>query len=127
VVVVVRLMLVEPLADEEVNAPGVMAMLVAPVAAQLSVLLVPVLMLVGSAVKDVIAGMDTFPEDPLDEVDAPPQPANPAQATRMRMKTSEERGSPEDLSPEELRSFPRIEFVESIGKPRKLSLLPAQW
>jgi hypothetical protein len=56
VVVAVGLTLVEPLADVEVNVPGVMAMLVAPVVAQLSVLLAPELMLVGFAVKDVIAG-----------------------------------------------------------------------
>jgi hypothetical protein len=90
-------MLVEPLADEELNVPGVMAMLVAPVAAQLKVLLVPELMLVGSAVKEVIAGMEALPEDALDEVDAPPQPANPVQAIRIGMRTSEH--SLEDLDP----------------------------
>ena len=101
-VVAVGLMLVEPLANEEVNVPGVMAILVAPVAAQLSVLLAPEFMLVGSAVKEVIDGMEPFPEDPVDEVDAP-QPASPAQAKRMR--TSEQRASLEALSPKEPRVF----------------------
>ncbi len=69
-VVAVGLMLVEPLADVDVNVPGVMAMLVAPVAAQLSVLLVPELMLVGFAVKEVIVGTEPFPEGALGEVTA---------------------------------------------------------
>ena len=60
VVVAVGFMLVEPLDDVELNVPGVMAMLVAPVAAQLSVLLVPESMLVGSAAKDVIVGTELF-------------------------------------------------------------------
>jgi hypothetical protein len=47
-------MLVEPLADVDVNVPGVMATLVAPATDQLSVLLVPELMLVGFAAKEVI-------------------------------------------------------------------------
>ena len=51
------LTLVEPVADVEVNVPGVMARLVAPVVAQLSVLLEPDVMLVGFAVKDVMTGL----------------------------------------------------------------------
>lgn len=57
VVVAVGVTAVEPLAEVEVKVPGVMAMLVAPVVTQLSVLLAPALMLVGSAVKDVMVGM----------------------------------------------------------------------
>jgi hypothetical protein len=57
VVVAVGLTLVEPLADVEVNVPGVMAILVAPVVAQLSVLLEPELMLVGLAVKELMVGL----------------------------------------------------------------------
>ena len=56
-VVAVGLTLVEPLADVDVNVPGVMAMLVAPVVAQLSVLLEPEVMLVGLAVKEVMVGL----------------------------------------------------------------------
>jgi hypothetical protein len=96
-------MLVAPLAEVEVNDPGVMAILVAPAAAQLNVLLAPEFMLVGSAVKEVIVGMDPFPEDAPDEVDAP-QPTNPAQETRMRI--SDQRASPEELSSRGLRLFP---------------------
>ena len=50
------LTLVEPLAAVDVNVPGVIAMLVAPVVTQLSVLLDPEVMLVGLAVKEEITG-----------------------------------------------------------------------
>ena len=52
----VGLTLVEPLADVEVKVPGVMAMLVAPVVLQLSVLAEPELMLAGLAVKELMVG-----------------------------------------------------------------------
>ena len=55
-VVAVGLTLVEPLADVEVNVPGVIAILVAPLVDQLSVLLEPELILVGPAVKELIVG-----------------------------------------------------------------------
>ena len=57
VVVAPGLTLVEPLADVEVKVPGVMARFAAPVVVQLSVLLAPVVILVGFAVKDSIAGL----------------------------------------------------------------------
>jgi hypothetical protein len=94
VVVAVGLMLIEPLADVDVNVPGVMAILVAPVAAQLNVLLAPELMLVGSAVKEVIVGAEPFPEDELGAVD--PHPANPMQINRIIMRTSVPGSSPEE-------------------------------
>jgi hypothetical protein len=119
VVVAVGLMLVEPLGDVDVNVPGAMAMLVAPDADQLRVLLVPEFMLAGSAVKKAIEGVEPLPEDALDEVDAP-QPASPAQAKRM--SSSGQRASPEELSSCDLRSL-RTELVESMGKPSELSLL----
>ena len=56
VVVVVGLTLVEPLANVDVNVPGVMATLVAPPVDQLSVLLAPELMLVRLAVNELITG-----------------------------------------------------------------------
>ena len=56
-VVAVGLTVVEPLAAAEVNVPGVMAMLVAPVTVQLSVLLEPEVMLVGFAVKELMVGL----------------------------------------------------------------------
>ena len=45
---------VEPLAEVDVNVPGVMAMPVAPVVAHVSVLLAPALMLTGLAVNEVM-------------------------------------------------------------------------
>jgi hypothetical protein len=57
VVVAVGLTLVEPLAEVEVKVPGVMAIFVAPVVAQLSVLLDPEVMLVGFALNELIVGL----------------------------------------------------------------------
>jgi len=54
--VAVGLTLVEPLADADVNVPGVIARLVAPVVVQLSVLVDPETILVGLAVKELIVG-----------------------------------------------------------------------
>jgi len=85
VVVAVGFIVVEPLADAEVKVPGVMAILVAPAAAQLSVLLVPAFMLVGFAVKEVIVGIEPFPEDEFDEL--VPQPSSPSN----RMRTNAQR------------------------------------
>ena len=51
------LTVVEPLADSDVNDPGVMAMVVAPDVDQLSVLLELALMVVGFAVKELIVGL----------------------------------------------------------------------
>ncbi|MGA2429101.1 MAG: hypothetical protein ABSH13_11445 [Candidatus Acidiferrum sp.] len=60
-VVAVGLTLVEPLADVDVNVPGVIAMLVASVVAQLNVLLEPDVTLVGLAVKELMVGVpDVF-------------------------------------------------------------------
>jgi hypothetical protein len=56
VVVAVGLTLSEPLAEVDVNVPGVMAILVAPFVAQLSVLLEPEVILVELAVKELIVG-----------------------------------------------------------------------
>jgi hypothetical protein len=57
VVVAVGLTLVEPPADVEVNVPGVMARLFAPVVTQLSVLLEPDVILEGLALKELISGL----------------------------------------------------------------------
>jgi hypothetical protein len=59
VVVAVGLTVVDPLADGDVNVPGVMAMLVAPVVTQLKVLLWPEVMLAGLAAKELIVGLLT--------------------------------------------------------------------
>lgn len=45
-----------PLGESDLNVPGVMAMMVAPVVAQVSLLLAPVSMLAGLAVNELIAG-----------------------------------------------------------------------
>ena len=50
------LTLVEPLAELDVKFPGAIAMLVAPVVAQLSVALEPAVMLAGLALKELIDG-----------------------------------------------------------------------
>ena len=85
VVVAAGLMLVEPLAEAEVNVPGVMAMLVAPIAVQFSSLLVPELMVAGFAVNDVIAGAEPFPEFGFEGV-SPEQLARPAHEKTMRIR-----------------------------------------
>jgi hypothetical protein len=56
-VVAVGLTVVEPLAEVDVNVPGVMAMLVAPVVLHASVLLEPDSMLPGLAVKKETFGL----------------------------------------------------------------------
>jgi hypothetical protein len=57
VVVAVGLTLVDPLADVDVNVPGVIPILVAPVVAQLNLLLAPEVILEGLAVKELIVGL----------------------------------------------------------------------
>jgi uncharacterized protein (DUF2236 family) len=83
VVVAVGLTLVEPVADVDVKLPGVMAILVAPDVAQLSVLLEPEVMLVGSAVKEAIVGGEPFVGGGADE----PQPVSSTPINRI-MRTS---------------------------------------
>jgi hypothetical protein len=57
VVVAVGLTLVDPLADVDVNVPGVIPILVAPVVTQLNLLLAPEVILEGLAVKELIVGV----------------------------------------------------------------------
>lgn len=66
----------EPLADVDVKFPGEMAMLVAPVVVQLSVLLEPETTMVGFAVKEVIASGGGS---------GLTQPASPIQTNRIRL------------------------------------------
>ena len=61
VVVDAGLTLVEPLACVDVNVPGIIAIELAPLVAQLSVLLEPALILVGLAVKELIVGLPVPP------------------------------------------------------------------
>lgn len=102
------LKLVEPLADVEVNVPGVMARLAAPVVIQLRVLLEPEEIVAGLAANELIVGTDPLPEDALDEV-VKPQPASPAQTIRIR--TIEQTSSPEESRFDE--------FVESMRDPKQ--------
>ena len=98
-VVAVGLTFVEPLADAEVNVPGVMAMPVAPDDAQLSVLLVPELMLIGSTLNEEIVGAASVPGGEPDEV-VEPHPANIAQVIRrMRKGTGRRRYRPNKFGP----------------------------
>jgi hypothetical protein len=58
VVVAVGLNVVEPVADADVNVPGVMVILVAPLVDQFSVVLAPELMFVAAAIKELIVGAE---------------------------------------------------------------------
>jgi hypothetical protein len=82
VVVAVGLTLIEPLAEAELNAPGEIETEVAPLVAQLSVLLAPELMLPGLVVKDAIAGIGPLLGIP--ELGPPPQLVRPAQASKTK-------------------------------------------
>jgi len=57
VVVTVGFTFVEPLADVDVNDPGVMATVAAPAVAQLNLLLDPEVIVVGLAVKELMIGL----------------------------------------------------------------------
>lgn len=91
-----------------------MAILVASVVAQLSVLLVPEFMLVGAAVKEVIAGAEFAPEDEFDCI-AGLQPASPTQTNRI--STIAQASSPEARSPRVLSSILQNEPLESTRSP----------
>jgi hypothetical protein len=82
VVVVVGLTLVDPVAEVELNGPGEIAIVVAPLVVQFSVLLVPVVTLVGLAAKDVIEGAVPVPVG-FDVVEALPQPDKPTYASKI--------------------------------------------
>ena len=93
-VVAVGLTLADPLAAVEVKLPGVMAIVVAPVAAQLRVLLPPELMVVGLAANEPIVGavpppdfvpFATFPQPEMMRRTAPSSPSSDRQSqTRQR-------------------------------------------
>jgi hypothetical protein len=114
VVVAVGLTLVDPLADAEVNVPGAMAILVAPVVAQLSVALVPEFMVVGFATKDVIVGTESFAGVEFDEGDEA-QLDTPTETNRVR--ASAQRASPEERRLRELNLFLQNESGEPICIP----------
>jgi hypothetical protein len=119
VVVAVGLTLVEPLPEVDVNVPGVMAMLVAPLVDQLRVLLEPefvfsgtaAFMLPGEAANELIVGIEPFPGEAIGEIDEL-QPASKAQANRMRKYAL--RFSLKDLISEDLDLLMQEELVEPI-------------
>jgi hypothetical protein len=121
VVVAVGLTLVDPLADVDVNVPGVMAILLAPVAAQLSVLLAPESMLVGAAVKEVIAGGEDGPVGDFDDV-MELQPASPKHANKI--SAIEHRYSPDARSSRELNPILQNELADSKGSPSAVRYEP---
>ena len=101
------LTLVEPLAAVEVKDPGESFTVVAPVAAQLSLLLEPELMLVGLARKELMVGAEPLPVEGDEPTDA--QPAKPMQtaAAKSRAKTGR--------SPRQSCVIPVNELGESMG------------
>jgi hypothetical protein len=114
VVVSVGLTLVEPLADVDVNVPGVMEMLAAPLVDQLSVLLEPEFMLSGRAVNELIVGAEPFPGGIIGEIEVL-HPASKVQANRTR--TCALRSNPKNLISGELGLLPQEELAEEIRLP----------
>ena len=78
--VAVGLTLVDPLGEVEINVPGAMAIVVAPLVTQLSVVLVPEFIVVGLAPNEVIAG--TGP--PVVLCETVPQPLKLCEASRSK-------------------------------------------
>lgn len=122
-VVTVGLTLAEPVVDVDVSVPGEMAMLVAPLVDQLSVLLEPEFMLPGSVVNEVMVGAAPFPGDGIDGV-VEPQPASKAKTNRMRMLAL--RSRPKDLSSGELGLLLQEDLVEPIKVSLQLGKLSFQ-
>jgi hypothetical protein len=83
VVVADGLTLVEPLADVEVKEPGEIEIVVAPLVAQLSVVLVPEFTVAGFAVNEAIDGMEPLPGGVLTVVAVPAQLLKPKPASKM--------------------------------------------
>jgi len=84
-----------PLADTELNPPGEIEIVVAPLVVQLSALFPPELMLVGFAVKAAIEGAEAVPWAASDELVVPAQLIKSIEDSRIR--TSTLRPSPEGL------------------------------
>jgi hypothetical protein len=103
-----------PLGEMDWNVPGVMAMLLAPVVAQFSLAEAPVIMLAGTAVKELMVGLDAAKHaaelatametrSVIDTVTL----ARWHTARRIRVVTEEEM--------ERIVPFPRIPEVQSSG------------
>ncbi len=116
VVVAAGLTFVEPLEAVDVNVPGVMAMAVAPVTDQLSVLLEPEFMLAGTAAKEAICGMEPFAEAGK-LADAPEvQLASTAQENRARASAAN-RSRPGEPCTREPGLLLRNGIGKSMGDP----------
>lgn len=115
-VVAAGLTLIEPLADVDVNVPGVMAIDVAPVAVQVNVLLAPELIPAGLAANAEMVGVGPRSVDEFDE----PQPDSPTRA--MRMRTDLQALAAETIGPQEMRSSMHVEFVELFASRTASSL-----
>jgi hypothetical protein len=98
----------------DVNAPGAMAMLVAPLVSQLSVLPAPEFMPSGVAVKEVIVGAEPAPANEFAGT-AAVQPASPAQTDRI--STTAQKCNPEARGPRVLSPILRNEPTESMPSP----------
>jgi hypothetical protein len=115
VVVDVGLTLVEPFADADVNVPGVIAMLVAALVAQLSVLLEPGLMLCGLAVKEVTVGAEAVTVPGVvgsGLLVEPPQPVSPIEHSKTRVPA-------QNTNPEEVRAKPTSWPTEKVAEPKR--------
>ena len=75
----------EPLAEVEVNVPGLIAIVVAPLVAQLRLLDVPDVIVAGAAENELIEGELLLFEDDGDE----PQPVSAADAVTSRPRAIE--------------------------------------
>ena len=97
------------------SVPGVIAIVVAPVVAQLSVLLEPDLMLAGLAVKDVTVGAEPVPgtvEVGSGLLVEPPQLAKPIHVSKTRAPA-------QSASPEELRAELTPPPGQEVGEPKR--------
>ncbi len=110
-VVTVGFTLINPLADVDVNVPGVMAILAVPLVDQLSVLLEPEFMLSGTAANELIVGAEPFPGGIIGVIDEL-QPASKAQTNSMGKCAL--RPVPNDLSSGDLGLLLQEELVEPI-------------
>lgn len=106
---------VEPLADVEVNVPGVTATLVAPETDQLKALLEPETMLAGFAAKEPMCGAEFCCPGMVWEVAEPAQAARAAQQTFAQ--TSAKAASHEDAPAGEPSLLPRDGVGERIAPP----------
>jgi hypothetical protein len=114
VVVVVGLTLVDPVATVELNVPGEIEIVVAPLVIQFSVLLVPVVTLVGLAAKDVIEGAAPVPLVFV-VVEAVPQPDKRTHASKISANRAQK--SPRERLGRALKLLPRKQLESHTVHP----------